>query len=163
MIITSVMFLSCDKLSDKSGTQNIPAVQITNDSLAQKLAPFNQEIEKAMYAADYEKLLTFYCDDVVIKSANRKPVVGIAAVREGYDEQKKLGVKILSFKAVTERLWAAGDEVFEYGTYAMSVTHKNTSEPKAYTGSYFLILKAYPGDQFKIKYMLDNLDFIPHD
>ncbi|OGU69943.1 MAG: hypothetical protein A2499_18750 [Stygiobacter sp. RIFOXYC12_FULL_38_8] len=152
------VFISCkDQGADKQ-----EKTKIANDaSLEKSLKETNRIIEEAIYKSDYETLLKYYTEDVILVP-NFQPVLrGKSAVRENYMKQAKAGIKIHSFRANPEKIWSGGNEVYDYGSFGFSVSSFETKHPYAYTGSYFIIREKQPNNFFLIKYFISNLDFNP--
>jgi ketosteroid isomerase-like protein len=154
---------SCNSPSEKPKEiqeKSHPAVAPTTD-LPARLEKANKTIHQAMLAGDYETILTFYTDDVVLVPDFHPAVRGKNAVRESYMKQKKAGVIFHSFSATTEKIWSSGKEVYEYGTFGQAVSAAEHAKPKAYYGSYFMIWEEQPDGALLIKYVIWNLGFNP--
>ena len=127
----------------------------------QKLEDIGTLLEKAMIDGDYKTILEYYADDVIIMPGFNPAIKGINALKDAYKENQKKGIKYHSFTATAEKRWQCGDEIFSMGTFGMAISSKETSQPKAYYGSFFQVWQEYEDGSFKIKYNIWNLDFNP--
>ncbi len=151
-------FISCDNSKEskqeKKGSTKSP-------DLEDALKETNRQIENAIYESDYETLLKFYTDDVVCVGNFQPALIGKNAIKENYLKQQKEGTKIHSFKAKAEKIWECGNDIYEYGTYGLSISSNETKHPYAFTGSYFMIWEKQKDKYYLIKYLISNLDFNP--
>jgi len=127
----------------------------------QKLEEIGALLEKAMIDGDYDTTLEYYADDVIIMPGFDPAIKGIKALKDAYKKNKRKGIKYHSFTANAEKRWQCGNEIFSMGTFGMAISSKETSQPKAYYGSYFQVWQEYEDGSFKIKYSIWNLDFNP--
>ena len=129
----------------------------------QKLDDIGDLLEKAMIDGDYETILKYYDDDVIIMPGFDPAIKGINALNKAYEKNKRKGIKYHSFTGNVKKRWMCGNEIFEMGTFGMAISSKDSSQPKAYYGSYFQIWQEYEDGSFKIKYNIWNLDFNPFE
>jgi ketosteroid isomerase-like protein len=129
----------------------------------QKLEYIGTLLEKAMIDGDYDTILEFYSDDVIIMPGFNPAIKGINALKDAYKKNTRKGIKYHSFTATAEKRWICGNEIFEYGTFGMALSSKENSHPKAYYGSYFQIWQEHEDGTFKFKYNIWNLDFNPFE
>jgi len=127
----------------------------------QKLDEIGNLLDKAMIDGDYDLILEYYSDDVIIMPSFNPAIKGINGLKNAYEKNKRKGIKYHSFTGTVEKRWICGDQIFEIGTFGMALSSKETSQPKAYYGSYFQIWQEYEDGSFKIKYSIWNLDFNP--
>lgn len=156
--ILVIVFISCD-YSEENKSKSKKSNKSLN--IEDALKETNQQIEKAVYANDYETLLKYYADDVVCASDFQPAIKGKNAVKENFMKQKKEGTKFHSFHADVEKMWEDENNIYEYGTYGLSVSSKATTHPYAFTGSYFMIWEKQKDKSYLIKYLISNLDFNP--
>lgn len=128
-----------------------------------KLTEINKKIEAAVLQGDYESLLAWYTDDIIIDHPLEPPVKGKNAVREQYKRNRKEGVKYHSFSGTIQDLWVCGDRVYERGTWGLSVTSNRQKQPVAAYGSYFQIWAKGGKESYRIQYLIFTLDFNPYD
>ena len=102
-----------------------------------------------------------YTDDVIIMPAFQPAIRGKQDLISAYNKEKKKKLKYHSFNGIPEKRWMVNDQVFERGTFGMSVSTKDDPKPKAYYGSYFQIWTKQSDGEFKISYTIWNLDFNP--
>jgi ketosteroid isomerase-like protein len=154
--------ISCNSAADKpqESQRKLEAAAPEND-LPARLEKTNRAIERAVLTGDYDSLLSFYTDDVILVPDFQPAVRGKSAVREGYMKEKKAGVRFHSFSATTEKIWSSGKEIYEYGTFGQAVSSRDHTKPKAYYGSYFMIWAEQPDRSLLIKYVIWNLGFNP--
>jgi len=134
-----------------------------SDKKIKKLEEIGNLLEEAMLENDYDTILKYHDDDIIIMPGFNPAIKGIDELKDAYNKNKREGIKYHSFTAKIEKRWACGNEIFEYGTFGMAVNSKKTSHPKAYYGSYFQIWQEYHDGSFKIKYTIWNLDFNPFE
>lgn len=150
--------ISCNNLKENKQEKN----EITKPSnFGDVLKEINLQIEDAVLKGDYETVLKFYTDDVILVPNSQPSLKGKSAVRESYLKQVKAGVRFHSFNARADKIWECGNEVYEYGTYGFSGSSNETKHPYAFTGSYFMIWEKQKDISYLIKYVISNLDFNP--
>ena len=153
-----IFFISCgnternDQSSNKESQQG-GAAQID------KIEKINKVIEKAMLRGDFDSILPYYTDDIIISPPMKKSVKGIEAIKEIYQENKKIGLKFHSFSGTVEKIWECSDNIYERGTFGNSLSSNDHPKPVAYYGSYFTIWQKEKDGSLKIKYLIYNLDF----
>jgi ketosteroid isomerase-like protein len=158
-IIFVLILLSCENQNEKSKTapENLGV-----DSLyAQKIEKINNEIHSLMMDGDYESLLKFYTDNVIIVPVFEPVLRGKSALREQYIKQKKEGVVFHSFDAKTEKMWSSGNKVYEYGSYGLSGSTRNHPEPVARRGNFFTIWDKQNDGSYLTSYVMINVDHNP--
>jgi len=157
-ISISFLFLlittSCEKVNTKHETKQ-------NQELKEQLEKTNSEIEKLMLAGNYDALMQFYTEDIVISPALHPSVKGINALKENYEKDKEIGVKYHSFSGNPEEIWECSKFVYERGDFGLAVSSNNHPKPVAYYGSYFTIWQKENDGSLKIKYVIWNLNFNP--
>lgn len=156
-ILVAVM-ISCNNLKEADAQEKVSNLSSSIESV---LTEINKKIETAIYNADYETLLKFYTDDAIVASDFQPAIKGKDAIRESYIKQKKEGTKFHSFNAKAEKIREVNNDIYEYGTYGLSVSSNETKHPYAFTGSYFMIWEKQKNDAYLIKYLISNLDFNP--
>ncbi|MEJ2617198.1 MAG: DUF4440 domain-containing protein [Ignavibacteriaceae bacterium] len=159
--IPVLILISCNNSNqvnqEKNGlTDSTSAVNFQNS-----LKEINRQIEDAIYKGDYETLLKYYADDVIIVPNFQPVLYGKDAVRESYNKQEKEGIKINSFHAKTDKIWADKINIYEYGSYGLSFSSNVTKHPYGVTDSYFMIWEKQKNNSYLVKYFISNLDFNP--
>jgi len=153
--------ISCEGFVKNKKDKNESADTTISSRFEDSLKVIGQQIEDAIYKGDYETLLKFYADDVIVVP-NFQPVLkGKNAIKESYLQQENEGVKIHSFHAKADKIWKSKTNIYEYGSYGLSFTSNETKHPYGVTGSYFMIWEKERGKPFLIKYFISNLDFNP--
>ncbi len=76
-----------------------------------QIKEINRIIEKAVRESDYETILKYHTEDVIIKFDFIEAIKGRVALREQYRQNKQLGFKIHAYDGVIEALWICGDKV----------------------------------------------------
>lgn len=162
LLVVTLFFFSCENIkeADKNNL-NDKKVQ-ENQSLREKIDKINNDIEDLMLKGNYEAILPYYSNDIIISPALQPSVIGIDAIKEIYKENKKIGLRHHSFSGNIEVLWECSDKVYERGTFGLSLSTKDHPKPAAYHGSYFTIWQKEKEDNLKIKYLIYNLDFNPY-
>lgn len=125
------------------------------------LEEYGDIITKAVLDGDHETILSFHTDDVILMPDLHPMIRGKKALREGYEENKRKGVKYHSYSATTQDIWQCGDQVFHRGTFGASISSNESAQPIAFYGSYFSIWERQKDESYKIKYMIWNLDYNP--
>ena len=162
LLLFSAVLFSCENTQEKDEKKVNDQKEQGNTSLREKIDKINQEIEDLMLKGDYDAILPYYTNDIIISPAMQPSVVGIEAIKEIYREDKKMGLKHHSFSGIIEDLWDCSDKVYERGTFGLSLSTNDHPKPVAYHGSYFTIWQKEKDDNLKIKYLIYNLDFNPY-
>jgi len=162
LFILVFLFTSCENQNTPKEVKEIVAVDTTN-TLRAKIESINSSLNKAMLAGDYETMLKYYTEDIIVSPGLNPTAKGKAAIRESYEKYKKMQVKYHSFDGTIEDIWESGDKVYERGTFGVSLSYKDHPKPLAYYGSYFTIWQKGSDDSLKIKYVIWNLGFNPCD
>lgn len=160
LVVFNFLFVSCEnkdlnKLVEKKETTN------PKTSLKAELDSINNILNKAMLSGNFEAMLPYYAEDIIVSPGLNPTVKGKAAVKEGYEKNRKDGVKYHSFSGTTEEIWECEDRIYERGTFGMSFSYKDHPKPIGYYGSYFTIWQRDKDGSLKIKYVIWNLGFNP--
>ncbi len=159
-----VFLLSCNNSREEStiNPQQQKLIDSLDEDFKSTLQKINGVMDKAVLDGDYETLLKYYTDDVVVMPIFEPPIRGKNALREAYKKNKKAGVKYHAFNAMPEKIWSCGKEVFEYGKFGLAVSSRETEYPSAYYGSYFMFWEKQPNHSYLVKYVITNLDHKPY-
>ena len=158
-----ILLLACENQNhDNNSSAGIMKNKI-DSTLQQKIEKLNRILDKAMLSGDYESLLPYYADDIIVSPALHPPVIGKEALKESYIKNKKEEIKYHSFSGTIEDLWECSNKLYERGKFGFSVSSKNHPKPVAYYGSYFTIWEMQSDESVKIKFVMWNLDFIPYE
>ena len=163
LILLLYSFISCNNPRDEStiNPQQENNAALQDGDFKSTLQGIRSALDKAILDSDYEAILKYHTDDVIIMANFRPAIKGKNEMREQYKKDKKAGVKLHAFNGKPEKMWASGDEVFEYGTYGLAVSSKDTEHPYAFYGSYFMIWEKQPDSNYLVKYLISNLDHKP--
>lgn len=131
------------------------------DSIVKQLDKISSKMMTATLEDKKSSIIDYYADDIVIMPDFQPALRGKQTLSNAYNEERKKGLKYHSFNGVPEKRWMVADDVFERGTFGMSVSTKDDPKPKAYYGSYFQIWEKQSGGSYKISYIIWNLDFNP--
>lgn len=159
LLIALMLFLSCEQQNN-----SMPAVSTTSaddSSFVQQIKETNAKIERLMLDSNFDALLKYFTDDILLLPPLSPEIRGIAALRKHYDDQKKQGVKVKAFGGKIEKIWMHDNTVYEYGTYGAAGTTRDLNKPIAQTGYYFMMWEKQADGRFLIKYIIENLDFNP--
>ncbi len=163
ILVFSILIISLLFCNSKETKQP----QTIDNKLSAETEKQLQEIGKKMIDAalsgDLLSTAQYYTDDLVLKPDFNPVIIGKENYIKKLKENMESGVKYNSFNANIEKIWQKGDEIFERGNFAFSVTSKYFNKPKAYIGSYFQIWKLQKDNTFKISYNIWNMDFNPCD
>jgi ketosteroid isomerase-like protein len=110
---------------------------------------------------DFDKMIGYYTNDAVVMPAFQPLIKGRKQILEMFDKDRKNDVKMHSLSRTMHDDWICGEDYCERGTWAMSITTKDTVRPLAFNGSYFQIWKKQKDGSYKIKYNIWNLDHEP--
>lgn len=161
LIIIALLLLTCENPELKSESH---AKDVSVDSLfGKEIERANIEIHRLMMEGDYEALLKYYTDDIIIVPALEPAIRGKSALREQYRKQEKEEAVFHSFDTKTEKMWSAGDKVYEYGTYGLSGSTKNHPDPVALRGNFFVIWEKQNDGSYLTGYVMINIDHNPCD
>lgn len=162
VILAAIVFLffSCEN-KDLNLSAEKKETAAPSRSLKAEIDSINGILDKAMLSGNFEAMLPYYTDDIIVSPGLNPTVKGKAAVKEGYEKNRKEGVKYHSFSGTIEDIWESGDKIYERGTYGMSCSYKDHPKPIAYYGSYFTIWQKEQDGSLKIKYVIWNLGFNP--
>ncbi|HAB51507.1 MAG: hypothetical protein A2315_12040 [Ignavibacteria bacterium RIFOXYB2_FULL_35_12] len=162
LFATVFLFISCENQNTTKEVKQKEEVK-PDISLREKVDSINNILDRAMLRGDYEAMLQYYTDDIIISPGLNPTVKGKAAVKESYEKNRKMEVQYHSFDGTAEDIWESGDKVYERGTFGVSLSYKDHPKPLAYYGSYFTIWQKASADSLKIKYVIWNLGFNPCD
>jgi len=162
LFISVFLFISCENQNTPKEVKEKVTVD-TAGALKEKIENINNILNKAMLSGDYEIMLQYYADDIIVSPGLNPTVKGKAAIKESYEKNRKMEVKYHSFDGTVEDIWESGDKIYERGTFGMSFSYKDHPKPLAYYGSYFTIWQKESYDSLKIKYVIWNLGFNPCD
>lgn len=152
--IFCILSLSCLLIGFVHGSDKTQELQ-------KKLEAYGDILTKAVLDGDFETILSFHTDDVIIMPDLQPMIKGIKSLREGYEENKRKGVKYHSYSATTQDIWQCGDQIFHRGTFGASISSYESAQPIAFYGSYFSIWEKQRDESYKIKFMIWNLDYNP--
>jgi ketosteroid isomerase-like protein len=161
LVASLIFFTSCGNTERNDDQRSNKQLQQEETTLKEKIEKINKVIEKAMLSGDFDSILPYYTDDIIISPPLRKSVEGVEAIKEIYQENKKIGLKYHSFSGTVEKIWECSDNIYERGTFGNSLSSNDHPKPVAYYGSYFTIWQKEKDGSVKIKYLIYNLDFNP--
>ena len=160
LIVFSVLLCAlnaCETPSSRSSASGVVHAS-ADTSLANELQRLGEIELRAIFSGDYETLLETWSDSAVVYGAMKPPLRGKAAIREDYMNQRKMGVKTHAFRTVTEKLWRLGNEIYEYGTWALAISTNDHPVPAAYKGGYFLIRERTQAGALLTTFMMTTVD-----
>lgn len=164
-VISTLLLINlyaCEKTNKNSEiSANQKVVEKNEEGIKEKLERINKEIEKLILSGNYNDILPYYTDDIILCPDFQSAIKGKDAIKAIYDENKKKGLRHHSFSGTIEETWECENMIYERGTFGMSVSSKEHPKPLAYYGSYFTIWKKTNDGSVKIKYIIWNLDFNP--
>ena len=163
MLFLIISFMSCTNPSEESKdiSQQEQKALLVNEDFKLTLKSIGDVLDNAVLEADYETLLKYHTDDVILMPNFRPAIHGKNELREQYEKEKKEGIKLHAFNSKTEKVWILGDEVYEYGTYGLTASSKDSDHPYGAFGSYFMIWEKQPDSTYLIKFLISNLDHKP--
>jgi ketosteroid isomerase-like protein len=131
--------------------------------LARQLEQISTTMEKAALAGDYDTILAYHTDDAIVCADMHPPIEGKAALRAGYAQQQKEGVKIHAISATISSIWTCGERVYTRGTFGMTSSSRAHPDPVGIHGSYFQIWRHEAAGTYRIEYTIWNLGFNPFE
>ena len=131
--------------------------------LREVIESIGDKINKAVVAGDYDTIMSYHTDDVIIMPDFKPMVKGKKAWKEEIKKDRQRGAKVRSFSGTIMDLWSCENQVYERGTFGMSVTSNESTHPIALYGSYFQIWEKQTDGSYKIKFTIWNLDFNPFE
>jgi ketosteroid isomerase-like protein len=160
LILLLFSFISCNNPRDETtvNPQQEKNAALEDGDFKSALKRINSILDTAILNGDYETLLKHHTDDVILMPNFRPAIKGKKELSELYKKDKKNRVIFHAFSGKPEKMWASGNEVYEYGTYGLAVTSKETEHPYAFYGSYFMIWEKQPNGTYLIKFSITNLD-----
>ena len=162
LIVLTFLFAACENKDTKKLVEK-KEIAKTNVPLKEAIDSIDGILDRVMLSGDYETMLKYYADDIIVSPGLNPTAKGKAAIKEAYEKNRKEGVKYHSFSGTIEDIWESGDKGYERGTFGMSFSYKDQPKPVAYYGSYFTIWQKEKDESLKIKYVIWNLGFNPCD
>ncbi len=161
-LIFSCLLLTLISCKNKDSESNLTTKQkVITDSLAQ-LQEIDRILNKAVLNGDYETILKYYTEDIVILANSIPAIKGKEAVRALYEKDRKKGLKFHAFSGKPDKMWSCDDKVYEYGTYGMAVSSYETKHPYGFAGSYFTIWQKQKDGSYLMEFVMTNLDHEPY-
>jgi ketosteroid isomerase-like protein len=133
----------------------------TNDQYKAQIEKINKESVAAMMAADLDKSMSFYANDVISLPNYEKMVEGKDALRKFNESMFKSGMKVLSFEPVILKVISNGKMITEIGTYKMSISMEGMDKPMNDVGKYLTIWEKQADGSLQIKIEMWNSDTNP--
>ncbi|MBS4036102.1 MAG: hypothetical protein KGZ85_16690 [Ignavibacterium sp.] len=161
-IILPMILVSCEDTNQKAAVVANQQVPSGNNDIKEEVEKINQELEKLVLAGNYNAILPYYTDDIIICSAFHPEIKGKDAIKDIYDKNEKSRLKHHSFSGTIKDIWECENLVYERGVFGTSLSSKDSPKPSAYYGSYFTIWEKSNDGSLKIKYVIWNLDFNPY-
>ncbi len=163
LILLLYSFISCINPGEESkeNLQQKQKAALQDGGFNSTLQGIRSVLDKAILDSDYETILKYHTDDVILMPNFRPAIKGKEELRAQYKKDKKFEVKFHAFNGKPEKMWESGDEVYEYGTYGLAVSSKDTEHPYAFYGSYFMIWEKQPDNTYLVKYLITNFDHKP--
>lgn len=126
--ITTILFVffffllvvSCENVDNKTETASNSKDPDKTQDINKKIDKINFNIEKLMLAGNYNDILPFYAEDVIICPSFHPTVKGKEAIKEIYEKNKNIGLKHHLFSGTTEDIWECEKFVYERGKFGMS-------------------------------------------
>lgn len=103
----------------------------------------------------------YYTEDIILMPDFKPPIRGRSAMKRVYKDDMNRGIKYHSFNGNVEKRWQHGNDIYEYGSFGLSISEKKSPKPSAFYGSYFQIWQKQKDGTYLISYAIWNLDFNP--
>jgi ketosteroid isomerase-like protein len=133
----------------------------TNDELKAQIMAINKDMAQAMVNGNTQKSLSYYTADAISMPNNMQMVEGIDAIKKSDEDMMQSGMKVQSFETNTLKVMSSGNMITEIGTYKISMTAPNATDPINDHGKYVTIWEKQPDGSLKIKLEIWNTDVNP--
>ena len=114
------------------------------------------EAEEAFLAGDIDKLLEYYCDDIVSMPNFYPMVKGKENLKNMMEAVRASGIKFKSLESTTLEVKGGGDFIYEVGTFRQSIFMPGAERAEDSTGKYVMIWKRQPDGKLKIAVEIYN-------
>ena len=131
------------------------------ESIVEQLDEISTIMMNAALDGNNLNIIDYYSGDIVLMPDFQPAIRGKNSLLKVLKDDMKKGIVYHSFNGTPEKRWMVNNDVFERGTFGMSVSTKDDPKPIAYYGSYFQIWEKQPDGKYKISYNIWNLDFNP--
>jgi ketosteroid isomerase-like protein len=135
MMVISVAFLLL---------MSLPSIAQTETGLSEadvkKINEINQIAMKAAVSQDFATWSAIFLEDAVIYPPNQAAVIGRSAIRAWLEKSPS----ITQFTLNNEKVEGREDLAYVRGTYTMTLTPPNSSEPVKDIGKYVTVLRRQP-------------------
>ncbi|OGB68195.1 MAG: hypothetical protein A2Y94_01605 [Caldithrix sp. RBG_13_44_9] len=122
-----------------------------------------EKINRAVLAGDYETVLSFFTDDIIVDPIFQPVIKSKKAYREEIKKLEEKGIKYQSISGTPTEIWECDGKIYDRGTFGMSMITRESPHPIAFYGSYFQIWQKESDGSYKLTYMISNLDFNPFE
>ena len=112
--------------------------------------------EEAFLAGDIDKLLEYYCDDI-ISMPNFYPMVeGKENLKRMMEAIRAAGIEFKSLESTTVEAKGSGNLVYEVGTFRQTILMPGAEKSEDSTGKYVMIWRRQPDGKLKIAVEIYN-------
>jgi len=120
-----------------------------------------RQSEEAFLAGDVDKLLEYYCDDVVSMPNFHEMVKGKDNLRHMLEAIKLTGMKFESLDSITLEAHGSGNLVYEIGTFSQSVIMPGSDKPQKSEGKYLTVWRKESDGKLRIAVEIYNSNEMP--
>lgn len=151
-LVTSLTGHTIDELNEQNTNLMTlrDKVQHADDVLAHAL--INQDIET------YAK---YVADEIIVNPPLHSELQGKTNYLEMMRDDIRRGVKFHTFNSQIMQVWQCGDDIYEIGSFAFSITTKESSQPWVANGHSFTIWQEIDG-QLKVAYTIYTTETHPN-
>ena len=100
--------------------------------------------EEAFYAGDYERLMSFFADDIISVQPGTPEIIGKAAYSEGMKDY--MGANTITGNLTLKEFWVAGDYATRRAEWEEVITPNDGGKPMRQSGRCFLGWKKLGGE-----------------
>jgi len=135
--------------------------QNNSQELKNRIQQIGNKTVNAYMEGNLELLFSYYMDDAIQMPIYDKMIKGKEAIKNREIENRKLGIKVDTLYHHTLELWSCDNFVWEIGTYGVSLSLPEMSNPVTDIGKYLTIWEKQVDGTFKIKLEIWNTDINP--
>lgn len=162
-LFTLVTMAQSDDKTQQSNTTNSSPMQQDQDVTKYRadIEKMNQKFDKAMLDGDYSTLNSFWVDDGIALPSYQPILNGKEAITEMNKKEIAEGVKYHTFVTKPSQVFGNGNLICEIGTYQVTFTPANTTNPIDDHGKYLNLWEKQSDGSLKIKVQTWNTDLPP--
>lgn len=137
--------------------------EIRKQNSLELIQSYSDIMNKAIMDRDFDRLFSFYADDVISMPNHQPFIKGKATLRNEICKSMRRDVQVLSSNSDITELWECGNQIIEKGV--MNITYDAPELIKPYTvlGKYVTVWEKQKDNTYKVKIAIWNSDISPFD